>query len=70
MGVCFEDVNTIRGNIESMAQRFKSSKYNLDKKLFNSGVFIINHNFVLFKNAIAKCPEKNAGKCKNFKVIA
>ena len=29
-------------NIESMAQRFKSSKYNLDKKLFNSGVFIIN----------------------------
>ena len=42
IGVCFEDVNTIRGNIESMAQRFKSSKYNLDKKLFNSGIFIIN----------------------------
>ena len=37
IGVCFEDVNTIRGNIESIAQRFKSSKYNLDKKLFNSG---------------------------------
>lgn len=42
IGVCFEDVNTIRENIESMAQKFNSSKYNLDKKLFNSGVFIIN----------------------------
>lgn len=42
IGVCFEDVNTIRESIESMAQKFNSSKYNLDKKLFNSGVFIIN----------------------------
>lgn len=43
MGACCE-VNSIRGNIESklINQKFKSTKYNLDKKLINSGVFIIN----------------------------
>lgn len=43
MGICFEETN-IRGNVENklIAQKFKSTKYNLDKKVFNSGVFIIN----------------------------
>ena len=37
IGVCFEDVNTIRGNIESIAQRFKSSKYNWIKNFLIRG---------------------------------
>ena len=44
MGVCFEETGTVRVNVENklMAQRFKSTKYDLDKKVFNAGVFIIN----------------------------
>ena len=44
MGVCYEEADTIKGNVESklIAQRFKSNKYNLDTKLFNVGVFLLN----------------------------
>lgn len=44
MGVCYQEADTVRGNVESklIAQRFNSTKYDLDKKLFNSGIFIIN----------------------------
>lgn len=43
MGVCFEDA-IVRSNAQSklFAKKFKSQKYDLDKKIFNSGVFIIN----------------------------
>ena len=44
MGVCYQEADTVRGNVESklIAQRFNSTKYDLDKKLFNAGIFIIN----------------------------
>lgn len=44
MGVCYEEADTVKGNVESklIAQRFKSNKYNLDTKLFNAGVFLLN----------------------------
>ena len=44
MGVCYEEADTVKGNVENklIAQRFKSNKYNLDTKLFNAGVFLLN----------------------------